>query len=72
MLTEKQIKVIKRAERNDSLTVGLDKRRISVRNHLEKTKRDAVTIVRGWVGELRRKKALEGAHGFQSPFGKAG
>ena len=66
MLTEKQIKIIKHAERHDSQAAGLGKRRTSVRNH------DAVTIVTGWVSELRRKKAQEAAHGFQSLFGKAG
>jgi hypothetical protein len=71
MVNRKQIKVIKQAERNDSQAVGLDKRRTGVRNHLEETKRDAVTIVTGWVSELRRKKAQEAAHGFQSLFAKA-
>ena len=72
MLNGKQVKVIKRTERDDAQAVGLDKRRTSVRNHLDETKRDAVTIVIGWVGELRRKKAQEAAHGFQSLFGKQG
>jgi hypothetical protein len=73
MPTEKKIKIIKHAERNDlQAAVGLNKRRTSARNHAEDTKRDAVTIVTEWVRELRRKKALEAAHGFQSVFGKAG
>ena len=73
MRTEKKIKIIKHAERNDlQAAVGLDKRPTSARNHPEDTKRDAVTIVTEWVRELRRKKALEAAHGFQSVFGKAG
>jgi len=71
MRTEKKIKIVKHAERNDSQAVGLDKRPTSARNHPEDTKRDAVTIVTEWVRELRRKKALEAAHGFQSVFGKA-
>ena len=73
MRTEKKIKIIKHAERNDlQAAVGLDKRPTSTRNHPEDTNRDAVTIVTEWVRELRRKKALEAAHGFQSVFGKAG
>jgi hypothetical protein len=72
MVTAKQIKIIKRTERIDSREVGVDNRRTSVRNHLEETKRDAVTIVTGWIRELRRKKAQEAAHGFQGLFGNAG
>jgi hypothetical protein len=72
MRTEKKIKIIKHAERNDSQAAGSDKRPTSAGNHPEDTKRDAVTIVTEWVSELRRKKALEAAHGFQSVFGKAG
>ena len=72
MLTGKQIKIIKHAERNDSRAVGVDKRPTSVRNHREETKRDAIAVVTGWISELRRKKAEESAHGFQGLFGKAG
>ena len=72
MRTEKQIKIIKHAERNDSQAVGLDKRRTSDRKHPEETKRDAVTIVTEWVSELRRKKAREAMQGFQSLFGNSG
>ena len=72
MVNAKQIKIIKRAERSDSHEVGVDKRRTSVRNHLEETKRDAVTIVTGWIRELRRKKAQDAANGFQGLFGNAG
>ena len=71
MSTKKQIKIIKHAKRSDSQDVGLDKRRTSVRNHLEEAKRDAVTIVTEWVSELRRRKSQEMAHGFQSLFGRA-
>jgi hypothetical protein len=71
MRTEKQIKIIK-AKSSDSHGVGSDKRLTSVHNHLEETKRDAVTVVTEWVSELRRKKAREAAHGLQSLFGKAG
>ncbi len=69
MLNEKQIKIIKQAERNNP---PADKRSTRVHSHLEETKRDAVTIVTGWIKELRRKKDEEAAHGFESLFGKAG
>ena len=71
MRTKKQVKIIKRAERNDSQAAGLDQRRTSVLNDLKEKKRDAVTIVTEWVSELRRKKAQEATHGFQGLFGKA-
>ena len=71
MLTGKQIRIIKHAERNGSRAVGVDKGPKSVRNHLEE-KRDAVTIVAGWISELRRKKSQEAAHGFGSLFVKSG
>ena len=71
MATEKQIKIIKRADRNDPPAPALDKRRTSVRHDLKEKTRDAVTIVTEWVSELRRKKAEEAAHGFQGLFGKA-
>ena len=72
MRTEKKIKIIKHAERNESEAVGLDQRPTSARNHPEDTKRDAVTIVTEWVRELRRKKAQEAVQGFQSLFGNSG
>ena len=72
MRTEKKIKIIKHAERNESEAVGLDQRPTSARNHPEDTKRDAVTIVTEWVRELRRKKAQEAVQGLQSLFGNSG
>ena len=68
MPTEKRIKIIKHARRNDAQEVGIDKGQSSVYNQLEEPKRDALTIVTEWVSELRRKKAREAAHGFQSLF----
>ena len=71
MLTRKnQIRIIKHAGSNDSRPVGRDKRPTSVRSHTE-TKRDAITVLTEWIGELRRKKAEEAARGFKSLFGKA-
>jgi len=71
MPTEKQIKIIKHAKGSASQEVGSDKRVANVHNQPDETRRDAVTIVTEWVSELRRKKAREAAHGFQSLFGKA-
>lgn len=65
-----QIKIIKRLERNLSHGDDSDRRQHDVRDSLEKTKRDAVKIVTGWVSELRLRKAEELAHGFDSLFGK--
>ncbi|HWO02123.1 MAG TPA: hypothetical protein VNS63_22950 [Blastocatellia bacterium] len=67
MLSGKQIKIVKRAQRRDSHAIDSSEKATS-----EETKRDALTIVTEWVSELRRKKARETAHGFQSLFGKAG
>ena len=69
MLTKKkQIRIIKHAEREDSRAAGLDERPPG--NRREKPKRDAITVITEWIGELRRKKAEEGTRGFQSLFGK--
>ena len=73
MLTKKnQIRIIKQAEREDSRAAGSDERPIGRRNRREKPKRDAITVLTEWIGELRRKKAEEAARGFKSLVGKAG
>ena len=72
MPSGKQLKIIKRAERGDSQAVGSNEKPTTLGDDREKTKRDAVTIVREWVSELRRKKAQETAQRFESLFGKAG
>ena len=66
----KQIRVIKRAEHSLSRPRYPDQRRRRLPYSLKETRRDAVTIVTGWVSELRKRKAKELAHGFQSLFGK--
>ena len=71
MLSDKQIKIIKRAERDNSQTVGSVKRPINPRSHRENTKRDAVTVVTGWISELRGKKSEEATRGFEGLFGNA-
>ena len=71
MLTGKRIKIIKRAERSDSQAVGSHNTTTSVRRDREKTKRDAVSVVKEWVSELRRKKSEEATNGLASLFGNA-
>jgi hypothetical protein len=63
MSNPKQVKVIKRTELAVSPAGGSHDR--------EQTKRDALTVVTGWVSELRRKKARDSARPLQSLFGKA-
>ena len=70
MRTEKQIKIVKRAERNNSQAVLVDKTRTNVRNNLQETTRDPVTVIREWVSELRRKKSEEATKGFEGLFGR--
>ena len=73
MLTKKnQIKIIKRADRNDPQASPPDQAPPRARNHRDKTKRDAITVVTEWISDLRRKKAEEMTRGFQSLFGKSG
>lgn len=67
MLTGKQIKIIKRAERSDTQPLGSG----SSPSPLQETKRDAVLVVTEWVSELRRKKFEEAKNGFDSLFGNA-
>lgn len=67
----KQIKIVKRAERHETQTAHLEKTRTSARNSGEMAKQDAVTVVKGWVHELRQKKITETALAFESLFGKA-
>ena len=71
MLNGKHIKIINRTERGDSQAVVLYERPTTLRDDREKTKRDAVTIVMGWVSELRRRKSEEATNGFDSLFGSA-
>ncbi|HEY0545471.1 MAG TPA: hypothetical protein VGC91_08860 [Pyrinomonadaceae bacterium] len=71
MATEKRIKVIKRTERQDTQAALTEKGRERVQNSNDETKREAVTVVTGWVRELRRKKVAEATHGFESLFHEA-
>lgn len=66
-----KIKVIKREERLDTPPALPEKRSGSVGNPPDDGKRDAVTVVAGWVRELRQKKIAETALGFEGLFRKA-
>jgi hypothetical protein len=71
MVTRKQIKIIKRAERHTSQAALADKSRAIARNSGVMARRDAVTVVTEWVRELRRKKVAEATRGFESLFHEA-
>lgn len=72
MVNGKQIKVIKRAERQETQEAALSEQgRAGVGSSGEMAKRDTVTVVTEWVRDLRRKKVEEAAFGFESLFHKA-
>lgn len=71
MINGKQIKIVKRATRHETQTALSEKTKSSARNSGAAAKREAVTIVTGWVRELRQKKVAETTHGFESLFRKA-
>lgn len=71
MLSGKRIKVIKHAGSSNSQAVGSENRTTSVRGDRRKTKPDAVSVVKEWVTELRRKKSEEATNGFAGLFGDA-
>ena len=71
MVTGKQIKIIKRAERHTSQAALADESRASPAGSGVMRRHDAVAVVTGWVGELRRKKVAEATRGFESLFHEA-
>ncbi len=68
MATDKRIKIIKRSERHEGRATPSEKGRARTQNSAVRTNRDAVTVVTGWVSELRRKKVAEAGRGFDSLF----
>ena len=68
MITEKRIRIIKRTERQESQAAQTAKSRAYTRNSTDGAKREAITIVAGWVRELRLKKVAEAGRGFESLF----
>ena len=68
MVTEKRIRIIKRTERQESQAAQTEKGRAHTRNSTGGAKRDAITVVAGWVRELRLQKVAEAGRGFESLF----
>ena len=71
MATEKQIRIIKRAERHEGHATPTQTKRDRVGNSKNGAKHDAVTVITGWVSELRQKKVAETARGFESLFSQS-
>ncbi|MFL6208548.1 MAG: hypothetical protein ACJ74W_06830 [Pyrinomonadaceae bacterium] len=70
-VTSKQIRIVKRAARHGPLDVRSEENRTTAHNPDVMAQRAAVTIVTGWVRELRQQKVAEATRGFDSLFGKA-
>jgi hypothetical protein len=71
MVNEKQIKLIKRSERDERRSVTAEKGRTHIRNSASEAKREVVTVVTGWIRELRQRKAAETTRGFESLFSQS-
>ena len=69
--TDKRIKIIKRSERHELQVALTEKSRAHIRNSADEAKHDPVTVITGWVRELRRKKVVEAGRGFESLFGQS-
>lgn len=68
MATETRIKIVKRSESRERQAAAAEKSKAHTRDSAEGARREAVTVVAGWVQELRRKKVAEAARGFDSLF----
>lgn len=68
MVIEKRFRIIKRTERQESQAAQTEKAKAYTRNSTDGAKREAVTVVDGWVRELRLKRVAEAARGFESLF----
>jgi hypothetical protein len=67
MQRAKEIKVIKRADRRPAQAPPAQQR-VAHAGDSGAGGRDAVTVVNGWVRELRQRKGAEAARGFESLF----
>ena len=67
MQSGKEIKVIKRAERRQAQAT-LSQKGAALAGDKGESGRDAITVVTGWVRELRQKKVAEATRGFESLF----
>jgi hypothetical protein len=66
MVTRKQIKIVKRAERAEQDQPGATANKPAGAAH-----RDGVTVIAEWVRELREKKPENAARGLKSLFPNA-
>jgi hypothetical protein len=71
MFTGKRVKVIKRAGRREAPAARTEKGSAVAGVSGAGARRETVTVVEGWVRDLRRKKVEEEARGFESLFGGA-
>ena len=71
MATETRIRIVKRSERHERQAAPSENSSAHIRNSTVGTKRAAVTVVTGWVQELRRKKVAEAERGFESLFNQS-
>jgi hypothetical protein len=67
MQSDKGIKVIKRADRRQAQAPPTQQR-VACAGDSGAGGRDAVTVVNGWVRELRQRKVAEATRGFESLF----
>ena len=71
MFTGKRVKVIKRAGRREAPAARTEKGSAVAVKSVAGARRETVTVVEGWVRDLRRKKVEGEARGFESLFGGA-
>lgn len=71
MTTGKRIKIIKRAARHGPQAVSAEESSATMRKAGVLAQREAMTIINGWVRELRQKKVATAARGFGSLFHEA-
>ena len=66
----KRIKIIKRAERDETRARLASEGRHVAPHSPAQAKRQEVAVIAGWVGEWRRKKDEEAARGFAALFSR--
>ena len=71
MFTGKRVKVVKRAGRPEAPAARTGEGSAVAGNSGARARRETVTVVEGWVRDLRRRKVEEAARGFESLFGGA-
>ena len=71
MFTGNRVKVIKREVRREAPAARTEKGSAVAGVSAAGARRETVTVVEGWVRDLRRRKDVEAARGFESLFGGA-